>query len=112
MNKLNRKILKYTVLALAIIFIGALLLVFYFDKNELEKEFQQEVEWLTNAVLMSSREPLWNLDEKVLKENMDTFLSVDSVTRLVIQEELGYLKIDVGETSSEIFLLKVEEPIL
>lgn len=112
MNKLNRKILKYTVLSLAVVFISALLLVFYLDKNDLEKEFQQEVEWLTNAVLMSSREPLWNLDEKVLKENMDTFLSVDSVTRLVIIEELAYLKIDVGETPPEKNLLIVEEPII
>jgi len=112
MNKLNRKILKYTVLALAVIFISVLMLVFYFDKKELEKDFAQEVSWLTNALLMSSKEPLWNLDESVLRENMDSFLSVDSVTRLVIKEEQGFLHLDVGKRPPEKDLLKIEEPIL
>ena len=112
MNKLNKKIFKYTLLALAAIFIGVLLLVFYYDKQALENEFKQDVEWLTNAVLMSSREPLWNLDEKVLKENLDSFLSVETIGRLMVQEDLDYLNIDVGETPPKNLLLRVTKPIL
>ena len=112
MNKLNKKIFKYTLLALAAIFIGVLLLVFYYDKQALENEFEQDVEWLTNAVLMSSREPLWNLDEKVLKENLDSFLSVETIARMMVQEDLDYLNIDVGETPPKNLLLRVTKPIL
>jgi len=112
LNKFKRKILKYTVLSLAIVFIGFLLLVFYYDKQEMERDFEQEVEWLTSAIRMSSREPMWNLDETVLKENMESFLSVDSVTRLVIQEKLDYFKIDVGKPPPEKYLLRVSKPVV
>ncbi|HPF17790.1 MAG TPA: hypothetical protein PLN92_09450, partial [Thermotogota bacterium] len=112
MNKLKRKIFKFTVVILTVLFIGFLLLVFYFDKTELENKFNAEVEWLTQAIIMSSREPFWNYDEKTLRENMQTFLSVESVSRIIIRDNSDYLQIDLGETPMGENGFRVHESIL
>jgi len=112
LNKLKRKIFKFTVVILTVLFIGFLLLVFYFDKTELENKFNAEVEWLTQAIIMSSREPFWNYDEKTLRENMQTFLSVESVSRIIIRDNSDYLQIDLGETPMGENGFRVHESIL
>ncbi len=111
MDTFKKKMLKYALLSLTTIFVIVLLLIFHYNRKELAESFEKRMSWITSAVLMSSREPLWNLDETILKENIDSFLQISGVSEIIVQEIMDYLVIETGSKPREENRITVEEPI-
>ncbi|HOO31504.1 MAG TPA: HD domain-containing phosphohydrolase [Thermotogota bacterium] len=102
---------RFVFIILSIFFLSVLVIIFLIQRENAIRQFEDNVEWISKAVEMSVKEPLWNLDKTVLEENFNSFLNIDSVKKLTVKENFGFLEIETGEMPPEDKVLIIERQI-
>lgn len=102
---------RYVFLILSVFFLSVLVIIFLIQRDIAIKKFEANIEWISKAVEMSVKEPLWNLDRTVLEENFNSFLNIDSVKRIYAKETFDFLEVEVGEMPAESKRLVVSKEI-
>jgi HD-GYP domain-containing protein (c-di-GMP phosphodiesterase class II)/regulator of replication initiation timing len=105
------KMFRYVFFILAVFFLSVLVIIFLVQKEKAIQKFNDDVEWISRAIEMSIREPMWNLDQKGLMDNFNSFLTIESVKRLYLREYFAFLEVETGELPPEDKVFAVEKEV-
>ena len=84
--KLRQKFTIPSVLILTVVFTAFIMYLITEEVKKGEVKINKKIELFSNLIPKLSADPIWNMEHKVLKNNMKTFIADEDVTSILIKD--------------------------